>query len=193
MVPYGISILAAGKSSRLGTSKALLSLGGETLVRRAVRTALSTKAGEVIVVAGADYPAICQEIRDLRAEVFFNADFALGLSSSVRLAAQSIQPETEILVISLVDQALVTSEHLQALVDGIRVGRSISASSYGHSLGAPCAFHRSEFARLLTLSGDSGAKRLLRETPERLAAIDFPDGAFDVDTLEDFEIMKKLS
>lgn len=162
-------------------------------MRRAVRTALSTMADEVLVVAGADHHSVREEIRDLRAEVVFNDDFALGMSSSVRLAAQTIRPETEILVISLVDQPLVTAEQLLALVDSIQGGKPISASSYGNTLGAPCAFRRSEFARLLSLTGDSGAKRLLRETPERVSAVNFPEGAFDVDTLEDFELIKSLS
>ena len=45
-------VLAAGSSTRMGENKMLLPLGGETVVRRAVRTAVEAALDPIIVVLG---------------------------------------------------------------------------------------------------------------------------------------------
>ena len=48
----GIIVLAAGKGSRMGEPKQLLTFEGETLLRRAARAALETRERPVVVVLG---------------------------------------------------------------------------------------------------------------------------------------------
>ena len=55
-------VLAAGSSTRMGRNKLLLELGGETLVRRAVRAALGAGVDEVVVVLGHEEPRVRAEL-----------------------------------------------------------------------------------------------------------------------------------
>ena len=42
------------------------------------------------------------------------------------------------------------------------------------------------FTDLLELTGEEGARKLIQQNKEKLALIDFPNGAFDLDTPEDY-------
>ena len=55
-------VLAAGSSTRMGRNKLLLDLGGETLVRRAVRAAVDAGVDEVVVVLGHEEPRVRAEL-----------------------------------------------------------------------------------------------------------------------------------
>ncbi|MES1224750.1 MAG: NTP transferase domain-containing protein, partial [Bacteroidota bacterium] len=50
-----IIVLAAGESSRMGQSKQLLKVDEETLLHRAVKTALAAEVDGVLVVLGSDH------------------------------------------------------------------------------------------------------------------------------------------
>lgn len=60
--PAAGAVLAGGRSSRLGRDKALLEVGGETLLARAVRT-LASVCDEVIVVGPAERRAAVPGVR----------------------------------------------------------------------------------------------------------------------------------
>ena len=61
-IPASAAILAGGRSSRLGRDKALLELGGEPLLARAVRL-LRAVVDEVIVVGPAERAAVVPGVR----------------------------------------------------------------------------------------------------------------------------------
>ena len=81
------------------------------------------------------------------------------------------------------DQPFVTAHHLAALRDAWLAGAPIAASRFDDILGAPAIFDRSRWPQLAQLEGDQGAGRLLRT--DDVIAIDWPDGAVDVDTPDD--------
>ena len=61
---YGIVLLAAGKSSRLGQPKQFLVFENNSLVKRAARTALEI-TGKVVVVTGAFKEKVEEELSGL--------------------------------------------------------------------------------------------------------------------------------
>jgi CTP:molybdopterin cytidylyltransferase MocA len=78
---------------------------------------------------------------------------------------------------------LLDVTHLTALRDAWLAGAPIVASRFDGIVGAPAVFDRSQWAALARLDGDQGAGRLLRA--DGVVAIDWADGAFDVDTVDD--------
>lgn len=68
----GVVILAAGVSARMGKPKQLLLYRGQTIIRRAVETALGSVCRPIVVVVGA------------QAEVVKRHDSAVGLAARVR-------------------------------------------------------------------------------------------------------------
>jgi len=69
-------------------------------------------------------------------------------------------------------------------------GKGIIACAYADSVGTPVLFGRSYFEQLLALSGSEGAKKLLKQYPDDLATVAFPDGYIDIDTGEDVQKLK---
>ncbi len=63
--PLAVVVLAAGASTRLGQPKQLLPYGGQTLLRRAVTTALAAQLGPVAVVLGAQSALFKSELAEL--------------------------------------------------------------------------------------------------------------------------------
>ena len=77
-------VLAAGSSSRLGRNKLLLDLGGESVVRRAVRATLEAGLDPAIVVVGHEAEHVRKELAGLSCDVVFNPEHARGAGSSLR-------------------------------------------------------------------------------------------------------------
>jgi molybdenum cofactor cytidylyltransferase len=192
--PFSTVVLAAGASSRLGVPKQLVRLDGEPLVCRAARVAVESGARSVIVVTGASSEAVAETLGGARVRLAFNARWAEGPGSSIRTGLQALLSETsrhreELAVLMLVDQPLVTPEHLRALVEHAARGHLAAASDYGGEgdFGVPAAFGEELLPELLALDGHQGAKPVLLRHRARLALVPFAGGRLDVDTPEDLE------
>jgi molybdenum cofactor cytidylyltransferase len=69
-------------------------------------------------------------------------------------------------------------------------GRSIVAARYNGRNGAPALFLREHFASLATLTGEAGARELLNSSPEKIAIVDLPEMAADLDSPADYAAYK---
>lgn len=183
----GAIVLAAGGSSRLGTPKQLLTFCGETLVRRAAKAALESVCDRVVVVVGNHAQQIRQEMSDLPVLVVENEDWRSGISSSIRTGLEQISSPDGV-VITLCDQPFMTAAVLNELIDAHReTGSAIVASTYATTRGVPAFFAPELFNELAALTKDEGARRIIASHPEKVATVEFPRGAIDIDTLEDRE------
>ena len=79
-------ILAAGASTRMGSQKLLLPVGGEPLVRRTVRQVCDAGFDDVLVVVGSDWEQTLAALDGLPIRYAVNAEFASGMGSSFRTA-----------------------------------------------------------------------------------------------------------
>ena len=170
-------VLAAGSSRRLGRPKQTLTLGGETLLARAVRTA--REAGLAPVVAVVPQGGIATAQLPPGTVVLVNGKAADGMSTSVHLGVRwAMQQRLPGLLLMTCDQPGVSAEHLCRLcADPARV----TGSAYAGRAGVPAYFPAANFAELLQLTGDAGARQLLKD-----AAV-IPDEALalDIDTEQD--------
>lgn len=182
-----VVILAAGGSKRLGRPKQLEVLGGETLLGRAVRVAQEAELGTVVVVLGAQAAKVDRECDLGRAWVVVNSRWAEGMGSSVRVGVELVNgfAEAEGVLLMTCDMPRVTAEHLRELATG---RDEVVASRYAGRNGVPAYFPRRLFPELMLLSGDAGARELLREA----RAVELEGGECDVDTAEGLERARSL-
>ena len=95
--------------------------------------------------------------------------------------------ERDAVILLACDQPLVRPKTLHDLIALHRTsGKPIVASSYANTLGIPALFDRSCFPDLLALTGDSGATGIIFARRDEVATYDFPEGAIDIDTPEDW-------
>lgn len=186
-----VIILAAGASSRLGSPKQLLAYAGATLLQHSIEAAQSSDASSVFVVLGANADLIKSEINHTTANVVVNPDWKEGMASTIRCGLQTlveIHSGTEAVVFMVADQPFVTAALLNNLMELNRnEQRSIVASKYGSTFGTPVLFTRKFFPELMELTGDVGAKSLVRKYMNEAAFVSFPEGEIDIDTVEDYQ------
>jgi molybdenum cofactor cytidylyltransferase len=183
---HGLIVLAAGASRRLGTSKQLLRLHGETLVRRATRLGLATEPAAAVVVVGADADRVFASVSDLDVRRVNCADWDLGMGTSLRVGLVALPHECAGALIVLCDQPALDTPHLNELVAAWRTNAlGAAASAYAGRLGVPAVLPRAWFAELIADAGEQGARRLLARHRQDVVAIANEALALDVDRNED--------
>ncbi|MGD1894697.1 MAG: NTP transferase domain-containing protein [Cyclobacteriaceae bacterium] len=190
-----IIILAAGEARRMGQPKQLMKIQGQSLVRRAVRTA-QLVSEQVVVVTGAYQEPVWKEVATLGVTTVHNAEWASGMGSSISTGIQkamSLSPVPSAAIIMLCDQPLVDEELLKQLIKVHKDTRKpLVASAYRDVLGVPALFAVSLFRELLKLQGKIGAQKVIARYVSEAASVDFPQGSDDVDTPEDYARVQKL-
>lgn len=188
---HGAIILAAGRSRRLGQSKQLLVIDGETLVHRATRFVLEGVPLDCVVVVANDNCEIAAAVSDLPCRMVLCTDAAKGLSASLRCGLVALDPRCDGALIVLTDQPAITSAHLVALRDRWRADSACAvASAYADTIGVPAMLPRAWFATLIENDHDHGARDLLRSRREHVHVIDAPHLAVDIDTPDDLARLK---
>jgi molybdenum cofactor cytidylyltransferase len=182
-------VLAAGASTRLGRPKQLVSLDGETLLRRAARLAIEAGASPVVVVLGNQSAELTAQMQGLPASVAVNREWQTGMASSLKRgmqAALATNPDQANIMVLVCDQPRLDASILKNLLatHAARQPR-ITASRYNETLGVPAIFSRAIFPELMELVGDQGARRILQRHIEEVAQVDFAGGEIDLDTPED--------
>ncbi len=181
-------LLAAGQSTRMGRSKVLLAVDGESLVRRMACRALEAGLAPVIAVVGRDAELAAAEVADLGCVVAVNAAYAEGMATSIRCGLGHVPPEAEAAVILLGDQPLVTAEQLRGIRAAYESRRPpVVVSRYDGVLGPPTLYRRDLFPELAAARGDGCRKRVIRAHLEAGVVLPFPAAHLtDIDSPEDY-------
>jgi molybdenum cofactor cytidylyltransferase len=123
--------------------------------------------------------------RPVSIDVVYNGNWSQGMSSSVVAGLEPLEHTgCSGAVLLVCDQPAVTAEHLRALIALHREQGGRAVSSYARVRGIPAVWPRHDWPALLALTGDRGARVLLRGNEP---AVPLPDGARDLDTPDDVE------
>ncbi len=187
-------ILAAGNSSRMGQAKMLLPYKGKPFLQNIIEACSHLKNQQTIVVTGFYHDLIKATINTDRITLLQNTDWEEGMGSSIRSAMQYILqhfPTAQQVFIMVCDQPHISANLLQQMIDSkIKTGNGIVACKYNNTEGTPALFDKKYFTFLAKLQGKEGAKKLLQQFNNDVELIDFPEGAIDIDTPEDYEKLK---
>ena len=190
-----IVVLAAGMSSRLGSPKQLLAYQGKSLLQHAVNMALQTTMRPVVIVVGANSDLVKKEIEGMEVVVVNNLAWQEGMASSLRCglaAVQKMNGDANGIIFMVCDQPYVSTSLLNDLINKQReTGKPIVASNYGEAIGPPVLFYENIFQELLQLKGDTGARKIIQQHGDEVAAVLFPKGRIDIDTLADYDALQK--
>jgi len=190
-----IVILAAGNSTRFGSSKQLLHFNGKTLLQHAIDEATEAGANPVVVVLGANANEVSASIDTTAVEIVLNNRWEEGMASGIVAGvgkASSMSEHVHYLIISVCDQPFISSALFNQLYQTqTESQKGIVACAYADTIGTPVLFTQKYFDHLLALHGDEGAKKLLTTYATDVATVHFPNGNFDIDTKTDYEELLK--
>ncbi|MDX1583320.1 MAG: NTP transferase domain-containing protein [Thermoanaerobaculia bacterium] len=156
-------ILAAGGSTRMGEPKLLLDgPGGAPMILEAIENLKALELNDLIIVQKPD-SAIAEIAAVPGVRSVINDAWEEGVSSSIRIAVESLGKDIDGALILLGDQPRITRTDLETLIETWR-GSSANAvaSVYPEGGGVPAVFSRILFDELRRLEGDRGARELIR-------------------------------
>ena len=186
-------LLAAGGSKRLGRPKQLLPFGDATLLDHTLATARACEFDQLICVIGGAADEVRATVDLSSAEVLVNDGFGSGCSSSIALAVDAIDSDSDVLVLLLGDQPGVTPATVSTLL-AERGDARLALCRYDDGRGHPFAFARSMFGELSGLHGDKAVWKLQDQLGDEVVEVRI-DGPVppDIDTWEDYEAVQSLS
>jgi molybdenum cofactor cytidylyltransferase len=179
-------VLAAGSSSRFGSSKQLVELDGETLIRRADNLAQECCDSRRVLVTGHEWRAVLEACAPTSGFVLLNERHKEGIGTSIATAVRALRHAADAVIVMLADQPLISSDHINALVDAWSgADQEIVATAYADTVGVPALFASGCFDALAVLEGDRGARALIAGGHFPVREVVFQDAAVDIDTADD--------
>lgn len=175
--------MAAGESRRWGAENKLLApIDGRPMIRHTAQAILKSAVRPLLVVTGHEAGLIEAALEGL--PVFFHhaPDFADGMSTSLKAGIAAVPAGCDAALICLGDMPFVSAATFDRLTQAY-AGQAALFPTYQQQRGNPVLLSRALFAEIRTLSGDKGAREILRAIPDRVAevAVDDPGILRDVD------------
>jgi molybdenum cofactor cytidylyltransferase len=154
------------------------------MVRRTAETLLKSSVRPVLVVTGHEREAIEAALADLPLTFHHAAAYASGMSASLKTGVMAARTAEAILV-CLGDMPFVRPETLDRLAAAYD-GQAAIFPTYQGQRGNPVLLGCSLFPQILKLTGDEGARALLKSIPDQVAelAVDDPGTLRDIDRPE---------
>jgi molybdenum cofactor cytidylyltransferase len=187
-----ILILAAGKSSRMGSIKQLLKVNGKTLLNSAIETSKKLTNVGITCVLGANAKEIKKETDSDKIDFVINKNYESGLSSSIITGIKHLQEQNtsfDGVLILLADQPAISVAYYKEMVAIFTNEKNkIIASNYGHKFGVPVIFPKSFIKNLLEIKGDKGAKEFLQQNKNDILSPKLLVNLLDIDTPKDYKL-----
>jgi molybdenum cofactor cytidylyltransferase len=179
-------LLAAGKSTRFGANKLMHPLDGQPLALHAA-AALKAACPDALAVVASNSPlkplleqagltiVVCERAHD-------------GMGESLKTAIEATRAANGWLV-ALADMPFVRPDTHRRIIQAIQDGAAIAAPAYRGERGHPVGLSARFRDELLALTGDAGARFIIKaHTGEiRLIEVDDPGVLKDIDTPADLK------
>ena len=197
-------ILAAGKSSRMKTPKALLNWGEEKLINFLIKSLKNSNIEEIIIVLGYQFKEIKKIIVlvsnaiEIKKEILLdevkvveNVDFELGKTTSIKKGLSEINNKNDILLIAvdqprsklLIEQ--ISEFHINH-PDNKKIAMPYSEGKSGH----PIIFSNTFFEELIEINEETeGIRDVIKRNQDSIIKYKTKDNSalIDLNTPEQYE------
>lgn len=186
-------LLAAGESTRMeGAFKPLLKWGKRTVIGECISNLRASRLSEIIVVLGHREAEVRARLAGAGVEYVINPDYKLGMLSSIKTGWTQVSPQSDAVLVALVDQPMVTTETIDKLIDAYeKGGRRIVLPTYQGRHGHPIILARDFRTEIMQLPDDApaGLKSLIDAHRDEIleVTVDTPSVVEDIDRPEDYE------
>lgn len=182
-----ILLLAAGASTRMrGTDKLLEDIDGVPLIRRQAKMARAATTGPVILTLPPPPHPRYNALTDLEILCLPVPDAATGLSASIRAGINALPPNTSRVMICLTDLPDLTTQDLITVATAASTETITRGATQAGKPGHPIIFDKCHFDALKSLTGDEGARDIIKTTTPALVPLPNTHALNDLDTPEDW-------
>lgn len=189
---YGVIILAAGFSSRMGELKPTLPFGGTPALSKLIRTTKLAGIAEIVVVLGYESERLLPLIERDKVRSVFNPNYAQGMFTSVRAGVFALNSEVEAFFVLPVDYPLIPPRVFIDLINAYeeKPGFMIVPCFNGKK-GHPPLLPVSLIPEIVNYTGEKGLKEIMAIHQDKLIRLDleFEEVILDMDTKEDYKAL----
>jgi molybdenum cofactor cytidylyltransferase len=192
-------ILAAGQSIRFGKPKQLLKLNDKYLLEWVLDAALGSQLEKILLVLGHQHQTILsalgEKTRHPNLQIVNNHHYQDGQSTSLQAGVDKIRDKFPAAMFLLGDQPMQSSENIDTILEQFRVSdKDIGVPVFEGKRGNPVIFCQKFFGHLAKITGDIGARNIIRDHPENVLEIEInnPLCFIDIDTQSDFDKITEL-
>ncbi len=185
-------ILAAGRSTRMGTPNKLIApWRGKTPLEFVCAAATASECDKTIVVTGHQQEPIVEKVSKFEILLAHNPDYKSGMASSIKqgiLVAQ--ENDADAVLVLLGDMPGITSAMINKMIAASQNNdpKAIIVATCEGKRGNPLLWPKMYFDQLLSLEGDQGARQIVSRYNDQIIELELGPGVmFDLDTPESFQ------
>ena len=183
-------ILAAGLSKRMELGNKLLLEKKQTpIIKITLENIKATKVDEIIIVLGKSSKSFKNVIEDANIKFFFNSNYKNGISSSIKKGIEKVDITSEGALICLADMPSVKTSTYNKIIDAFYKYKKKNIIPYfNNKKGNPVLFNKSYFKLISSITGDVGAKNLIRNNRKDFRKVNVSDAGIleDIDNKEQY-------
>lgn len=185
-------ILAAGASTRLGRPKQLLMIGQQPILVRVIQAAVNSDLDHTVVVLGHRAAEIKQtlasQLQHPNLKVVVNREYSAGMAGSLKIGLKQVMEDFAAVMILLADHPFQQTSILNRVLNRYKNSdKAICVVVHNGRRGHPVILGKGFYPDIMSLSGDIGAREIIRNHPDQLLEIELDsDRTFmDIDSEED--------
>jgi molybdenum cofactor cytidylyltransferase len=186
-------ILAAGSSRRLGFNKLFLSVNGEPVLTRTLRTFLDLPIGTIFVVTGYERERVEHLLKGAPVVLVHNSSFEQGMATSVRAVLPFLDADHG-LFLHLGDKPFVKRETLGKMIESF-AGKThpIIIPVYQGQKGHPVLIDVMPYLdEMRILEGDTALKPIIEKHSQDILYVEGDEGILlDLDTDGDIDLLRR--
>ncbi|HRD67570.1 MAG TPA: nucleotidyltransferase family protein [Candidatus Competibacter sp.] len=181
-------LLAAGFSRRFGANKLLQPLTDGVPVALAAARRLRAALPEVLAVVNSGDPALGRLLDEDGFSITVCSRAEDGMGASLAWAVEQTA-QASAWIVALADMPSIRPETIVQVADAIERPIALAAPVFHGRRGHPVGFGRAYFEQLIRLTGDEGARSILRDHAEqvRWLVCEDPGVIADIDTPADLQ------
>ncbi|WP_299356318.1 nucleotidyltransferase family protein [uncultured Shimia sp.] len=186
-----ILLLAAGSSSRMrGADKLMQDVDGNPLIRTMATRALDTGCPVRVTLPDAAHPR-AKALADLDVTQAIVPDADMGMAHSIRAGVSALPATVTAVMILPADMPDLTASDLMKMHQAFTAapeGALLRGVTSDNHAGHPVIFPQECFEALSQISGDQGARSVVKEFAGPVVHVPLPDhhALTDLDTPEDW-------
>ena len=184
-------LLAAGQSKRLvNQNKLIKNYKRKPLINHVVQSIIKSKIEKLIIVLGFEYLKVKKKVnKNKKIQFVINHNYKKGISSSIKCGLKKISNKNYGFIIVQADMPKISKNIFNKLRTEIKTNKKeIFVPIKNNKIGNPIGFKISMINKLKKISGNKGAKFIIKRNRPKIKYIRTKSlGIFkDIDLIKDF-------
>ena len=190
-------VLAAGLSSRMTIgNKLLLKVKNLTVVEKTIKNLCNSNIDSFFIILGHQSNLLSKVLKNFKIPLIINESYKEGISSSIKKGISLIDSRSNGVMICLADMPKITSKPYNILIEKFKKFYDSSTPliilpEYNGQTGNPVILSKHFFSELKKISGDIGAKYLIKKNKKYIKKVNISE-SYILEDIDDLEKYKEL-